>query len=108
MQRRTLIRLAPFGLWALLVLVQDDEPFRWGHRLTEACSWRAGPVAGLFGAHEPDAAALRAQARCWARRGARDPEALPVLKVFLPRWPTQAELAAWENADEDRDPLPAR
>lgn len=81
----------------LLGMAKPLEPYDWGHRLSEGCSWAPRASAGLLGAEEMDRGAQRAEFACWHRHGARAPGPLPVLQVIGRKWPTEAELTAWNQ-----------
>lgn len=86
--------LAIIGAGWLFLAATAHVPFQWTHTLGTTCSWRTRPALALLGRGSPDTAAASAEWRCWARRGSRDPDALPAVKVILRKFPTPAELAA--------------
>lgn len=68
------------------------------YRLSNTCGWSPRPWARLLGA---DAAPLRADPlamwQCRHQRGLKS--RTQTLNHVSPRWPSKAQLAAWEHAD---------
>jgi hypothetical protein len=102
------------GLQQLAPAVLADAPTAWAYRLTEGCAW--APRRWSYALGEPlaprlDRQAEAAQLACWYGRGMASP--IPLVKIVLRTWPTEAELAAWnprQRANEDvrSDDLPSR
>lgn len=83
--------LLPVLLFAAGSLAWGHAPYSWGHHLTQACEWVPRGALGFLGGAEDEHSR-------WLRmscRGAKSPS--PEIKVFLTRWPTPAELAAWRD-----------
>lgn len=90
---------APMALWHM--------PTAWGYALSPGCQWSPKPWTRALGPDtppaKPDRAGRRAEWQCWKDRGAKS------LVIFhlqvLPRWPSPASFARWENEDrETQDP----
>lgn len=88
-----------------------SAPTRWGYTLTEGCAWkprRWTRALGVPQAPTMDYDARGRQEECYFRKGLRG--SIHSVKVLMNRWPSQAELAAWNPRqraeDEDRFPLP--
>lgn len=86
MTRALLIPVALFALW----LAGGRVPYDWAHTLGEDCSWRPRGALAVLGR----AGRLTEQAER-ACKGMASP--LPEVKVFLAKFPTPAERAAWRE-----------
>jgi hypothetical protein len=80
---------------AVLSLVRPLEPYAWGHRLSGGCQWLPQPSQQFVGRDAPDASAITAELACWRRHGAKAFSG--DVREILSRWPTRAELAAWNG-----------
>lgn len=84
-------------------------PTSWGYTLSPFCYWVARPWTRLLGADDTprvDAVGEGQVYRCARGHGLKS--RTPFLNTVLPRWPSKADFAAWEEIeDEDRGPLPA-
>lgn len=96
----------PILIGLLLVVALWGLPFRWTHDLDPGCRWKARPWSPE--ASWPMTARDRAaERRCWAARGAHSPDPQGSVNLLLRRWPSAAQLAAFdaEMRDEDVRPL---
>ncbi len=64
-----------------IVVILAIAPYRWSHHLTAACTWRPADLIGTR-----YAADRAAQASCWARRGLKSPEGVPL--SIGAKWPS--------------------
>lgn len=92
--------LHALGFGAALIFASAHVPYGWTHRLTEHCIWRERSPLAAFGRGTPDDTSRHAEARCWASRGAHDPNRLPVLNEVVKTWPDAVQLAAWNRRDD--------
>lgn len=92
---RRLIAAAPFAALIAAFYAAPLAPFLWAHTPTETCGWRTRPSLAILGPAQPDREGRAIQNACFQRRGLKSPK--PVVKIVLARWPSKAELAAWET-----------
>jgi hypothetical protein len=85
----------PFAAFALLIYGGGAVPYDWTHTLTPGCSWRERPAVGFLGRPRPRDEGARWH--CLVGHGAHAPWPSPPIKVLLARFPTQAEVAAWNG-----------
>lgn len=91
--KRALIALGATA--AVLAVLRPLEPYSWGHSLSASCTWAPRPAAQAFGGEYMDRAANAAELACWRRHGAR--AFFGDVETILPKWPTEAQLAAWNG-----------
>lgn len=99
--RRQLIGLAPFAAFAAVVLAEPHIPYSATHVLGQGCYWSQRASWATYGRATPDTAAARAEWACLQARGAKAPGPIPKLNQIVRKFPSEAQLAAWRNDDEN-------
>lgn len=94
--------------FAIFLAAGAHLPYQWTHTLSATCYWSPKPWMRHLGSATATGPAWAMEDRCWAARGAHDPDALPDIKVLLKKWPSQAQLDAWKgDRHENKNPFPA-
>lgn len=90
------VLLAVFTLGALMAATAH-VPYEWTHTLSRTCFWSQRPHTRFLGRASPDTEAAAREERCWQGRGSHGANMTPSIKVLLRRWPSSAEMAAWNG-----------
>lgn len=76
------------------------------HTISETCKWSPRSWTRILGYDAPpgeNAASERILWNCQHGRGQMSHS--PFVKIILPVWPSASQRQAWDETDEDRDPL---